>query len=130
MDVGRRFDLRDWVLFPTRDETVMAFSKQLHRLASFFRVTTPAWETTRFVWDKANTYKLAEELGIPAPRTWYIQSADQLESLYPYLPLAIKPAIKENFFYATGDKAWRVETPEQLRDLFLAASKKLNWKRS
>src|SRR5215467_11635056 len=125
MDVGRRFDLRDWVLFPTRDETVMAFSKQLDRLAGFFRVTTPNWETTRFVWDKANTYKLAAELGIPAPRTWYIKSPDQLESLYPYLPLAIKPAIKENFFYATGDKAWRVESPEQLRDLFLAASKKI-----
>jgi len=125
MDVGRRFDLKDWVLFPTRDETVMAFSKQLDRLASLFRVTTPTWETTRFVWDKANTYKLAAELGIPAPRTWYIQSPDQLESLYPHLPLAIKPAIKENFFYATGDKAWRVETPEQLRDLFLAASKKI-----
>jgi len=125
MEVGRRFDLRDWVLFPTRDETVMAFSKQLDRLASFFRVTTPDWETTRFVWDKANTYKLAAELGIPAPRTWYIQSADQLKSLYPYLPLAIKPAIKENFFYATGDKAWRVDTPEQLRDLFLAASQKI-----
>src|SRR5215475_10079358 len=29
MEVCRRFDLRDWVLFPTRDETVMAFSKQL-----------------------------------------------------------------------------------------------------
>src|SRR6267143_7242861 len=29
LEIGRRFGLRDWVLFPTRDETVMAFS--LHR---------------------------------------------------------------------------------------------------
>jgi len=44
-----------------------------------------------------------------------------LEPLYAKLPLAIKPAIKEHFFYATHAKAWRAETPEQLRDLFVKA---------
>src|SRR5882757_1268293 len=29
LEVGERYDLRDWVLIPTRDETVAAFS--LHR---------------------------------------------------------------------------------------------------
>jgi predicted ATP-grasp superfamily ATP-dependent carboligase len=41
------------------------------------------------------------------------------------LPLAIKPAIKENFFYATGAKAWRAETPEQLHDLFRKAIRQI-----
>src|ERR1700735_5644094 len=27
LEVGRRFNLRDWVLIPTRDETVAAFSR-------------------------------------------------------------------------------------------------------
>jgi predicted ATP-grasp superfamily ATP-dependent carboligase len=35
--------------------------------------------------------------------------------------LAIKPAVKENFFYATGAKAWRAETPDQLNDLYRKA---------
>ena len=125
LEIGRRFDLQDWVLFPTRDETVMAFALHRERLARFFRVTTPDWETTRVVWDKTYTYQLAEQLGIPAPRTWSVKTIDQLPTLYPRLPLAIKPAIKENFFYATGDKAWRVDTPEQLDQLFEAASKKV-----
>jgi D-aspartate ligase len=125
LEVGHRFNLRDWVLFPTRDETVMAFALYRDRLAEFFRVTTPPWETTHLVWDKANTYKLAEELGIPAPRTWTVQCASELRSLYSYLPLAIKPAIKEHFFYSTGAKAWRAETPEQLQNLFEAASEKI-----
>jgi len=122
LEVGHRFNLRDWVLFPTRDETVMAFSLYRDQLAEFFRVTTPSWETTRQAWDKANTYKLAAQLGIPVPRTWTVQSALELPSLYPYLPLAIKPAVKEHFFYATGAKAWRAETPEQLQLLFEAAA--------
>jgi len=125
LEVGERYGLRDWVLFPTRDETVMAFSKHLERLSEFFRVTTPKWETTRWAWDKNNTYKLAEELSIPAPRTWNVASAEELPELYPKLPLAIKPAIKENFFYATGAKAWRADTPEQLQNLFHSAAKQI-----
>jgi predicted ATP-grasp superfamily ATP-dependent carboligase len=125
LEVGHRFGLRDWVLFPTRDETVMAFSVHRDRLADFFRVTTPGWETVRQAWDKNNTYRLAEQLGIPSPRTWNLQSADELSSLYSMLPLAIKPAIKENFFYVTGAKAWRAETPKQLHELFEAAAQKI-----
>src|SRR5271154_5129083 len=97
MEIGQRYGLRGWVLFPTRDETVMAFSRHRDRLAEFFRVTTPAWETTRWAWDKNNSYKLANEIGVPAPRTWNVKSADELSTLYCQLPLAIKPAIKENF---------------------------------
>jgi predicted ATP-grasp superfamily ATP-dependent carboligase len=125
LEAGHRHGLRDWVLFPTRDETVMAFSLHRERLAEFFRVTTPVWDTTRWAWDKRNTYWMAEHLGIPAPRTRTLQSLDELPSLYSQLPLAIKPAIKEDFFYATGAKAWRVDTPEQLRKLFSAALKKI-----
>jgi predicted ATP-grasp superfamily ATP-dependent carboligase len=125
LEAGHRHGLRDWVLFPTRDETVMAFSLHRERLTEFFRVTTPVWDTTRWAWDKRNTYWLAEHLGIPAPRTRTLQSLDELPSLYSQLPLAIKPAIKENFFYATGAKAWRADTAGQLRRLFRAAARKI-----
>ena len=121
LEIGKRYGLKDWVLFPTRDETVMAFSLHRERLAEFFRVTTQPWESTQFVWDKNNTYKLAGKLGIPAPGTWTVESIDQLPSLFSKLPLAIKPAIKENFFYATGAKAWRANTTADLLKLWEAA---------
>jgi len=50
---------------------------------------------------------------------------DELRALYPKLPLAIKPAIKEHFFYATGAKAWRCDTPEQLDEMFARAGEQL-----
>lgn len=121
LEIGKRFGLNGWVLFPTRDETVAAFSRYREELAAFFRVTTPAWETVQWAWDKNNSYAMAQKLGIPAPQTWILQSMDELEGLEGKLPLAIKPAIKENFFYATGAKAWRAETPEQLRSLYAKA---------
>lgn len=125
LEVGRRYDLKDWVLFPTRDETVMAFALHRERLAEYFRVTTPEWDCARQMWDKNNTYKLAEELGIPVPRTWTVKSAKELSNFYSKLPLALKPAIKENFFYATGAKAWRAETPAELDRLFDEASQNI-----
>lgn len=122
LEVGRRFNLRGWVLIPTRDETVAAFSRHRDELAAFFRLTTGEWESIRWAWDKKLTYELAEMLGVPCPKTFNPRSVEELESLYPHLPLAVKPAVKENFFYATGAKAWRAETPESLHALYTKAS--------
>jgi len=125
MDVGRRFKLQDWVLFPTRDETVAAFSRHRDELSSIFRVTTPAWNTVQWAWNKKNTYELAAQLDIPCPATFNPRSVAELAPLYARLPLAIKPAVKENFFYATGAKAWRADTKEQLIQLFERAARQL-----
>jgi D-aspartate ligase len=125
MEVGQRYGLKGWVLFPTRDETVAAFSRHRDRLAKFFRVTTPCWNTVRWAWDKKNTYDRAAELGIPVPGTYNPRTEEELAALYSRLPLAIKPAVKENFFYATGAKAWRAETPDQLVGLFRRAIRQI-----
>jgi D-aspartate ligase len=125
LDAGRRFNLKDWVLFPTRDETVAAFSRYRDELAQQFRVTTPDWETVRWAWDKKNTYDLAMQLGIPCPQTFNPRNLEELAALYSRLPLAIKPAVKENFFYATGVKAWRADTIEELNQLFADAQRQI-----
>lgn len=90
-----------------------------------FRVTTPEWDIVRWAWHKRNTYQRAEQLGIPVPRTFTPRSEAELSSLNEHLPLAIKPAVKENFFYATGAKAWRAETPEQLKQLYRKAAEQI-----
>jgi predicted ATP-grasp superfamily ATP-dependent carboligase len=65
-------------------------------------------------------------LGIPVPNTYRVTKEEGLAGLYNRLPLAIKPSVKENFFYATGDKAWRAETPEQLNRLFCKARQQIS----
>ena len=125
LEAGKRYGMQGWVLFPTRDETVAAFARHRQKLAEFFRVTTGPWETIQSAWDKRNTYYCAEQLGIPVPRTYNPVSEKDIEDLYPRLPLAIKPAVKENFFYATGDKAWRADTPHQLKRLYKKALKQI-----
>jgi predicted ATP-grasp superfamily ATP-dependent carboligase len=77
----------------------------------------------KWAWDKRNTYRLAGELGIPVPVTRYPQNIGQLSELDDLQPpFAIKPAIKEHFFYATKAKAWRANSHSELRILFRKAS--------
>lgn len=125
LEVGMRFNLRNWVLFPTRDETVAAFSRHRAELAEFFKVTTGEWSSVEWAWDKKKTYELAATLDIPCPKTFNPKNADDLPSLYSRLPLAIKPAIKENFFYTTGAKAWRANTVEQLNKFYDKATRQI-----
>lgn len=122
LEVGRRLDLSGWVLYPTREETVAAFSRHRDRLAELFRVPTAPWDVVRWAWDKRNTYRLAQDLGIPAPRTWYPLDAADLAAIDAEPPLVIKPAIKEHFIYATKAKAWQVDRLEDLPALFERAA--------
>ncbi|MGH9397299.1 MAG: ATP-grasp domain-containing protein [Terriglobia bacterium] len=123
--VGRRLGLKGWVLYPTRDETVAALSRNRGLLAEYFRVPTPEWATIRWTWDKRNTYRLAEQLEIPVPRTWYPANVDELRRMDVDFPVAIKPAIKERFIYATKAKAWRANDRTEMEGLFLRAAKLL-----
>ncbi len=119
---GHDLGLQGWVLYPTRDETVAAISRYRSLLTGFFRVVTPNWNTIRWVWDKRNTYRLADELGIPTPRTWYPRNVEDLETIRSIPPFVLKPAIKEHFFYAMKAKAWRANSRAELLEKFQEAS--------
>jgi D-aspartate ligase len=126
LDASERFDLEGWVLYPTRDETVAAFAHHRARLAEVFRVPTPHWDTIKWVWDKRNTYGLADELGIPTPRTWYPCNVENLREISTDPPFTVKPAIKEHFFYSTRAKAWRANNHAELEELFRRAAKQID----
>jgi D-aspartate ligase len=123
LDVGRRLGLQGWVLYPTREELVAAFSRNRLELMRIFRVPTANWDSVQWAWDKRNAYRLAQELSIPTPITKYPASMDELKELDGLAPpFAIKPAIKEHFVYATKAKAWRADSHAELRTLFQKAA--------
>ncbi len=121
LEVARRLELHNWVLYPTRDEMVAAFSRYQDALKEYLRVPTPGWHTTQWIWDKRNTYSLAQRLNIPVPKTWYPKDVEDLDDIASNPPLVIKPAIKEHFFYATKAKAWRADSRRELIELFQSA---------
>ena len=65
---------------------------------------------------------MARQLGIPIPRTWCPRTVEEIDQIDAEFPLAIKPSVKEDFFYATKAKAWRAENRDQLKEMFRRAS--------
>jgi predicted ATP-grasp superfamily ATP-dependent carboligase len=122
LELGKKLDLTGWVLFPTRDELVAAFSRYKSPLSEIFRVPTPDWKVTKWAWNKWNTYCMAQKLGIPIPQTWCPRTLEDIDKIDAEFPLGVKPSVKEDFFYATKAKAWRANSREELKDLFIKAS--------
>ncbi len=114
LEIGRRLRLDGWVLYPTRDEIVAAFSQHRDELRRLYRVPTPGWSQVQPAWDKRITHRIADRLGIATPRTWYARSAEELARLDVQLPVAVKPAIKERFIYKAKVKALRATTRDEL----------------
>ena len=118
----RRHGLSGWVLYPTRDENVAALAANRDALTQDFRVPTPELASIRHVWDKRETYRLAEKLSIPIPRTWFPRSEADVAAIDMDAPLIVKPAIKEHFFYTTHAKAWRADNQAELTTAFRRAA--------
>jgi D-aspartate ligase len=109
-----QLSISGWVLYPTREENIAGIAANRDELRKEFRVPTPELASIRHAWDKREVYRLAEQLSIPVPRTWFPQSEDDLAAVEVNGPVVLKPAIKEHFFYTTRAKAWRADTAAEL----------------
>ena len=121
IDACERLGLHGSVLYPTREETVAAIAANREQLSQYYKLPTPAWSAVQPAWDKRETYQRAERLGIPIPRCWFPESFADLDQIDLTSPVILKPAIKENFFYETRAKAWRVDTRDELEAAYLKA---------
>jgi D-aspartate ligase len=110
------------VLYPTRDETVAAIAASRESLIDDFLVPTPGMSAIRHAWDKRQTYRLASQLSIAIPRTWFPESEDDLASIPAGEPVILKPAIKEHFYATTHAKAWRADDRAQLVSAYRRAA--------
>ena len=116
LDLADELQLDGWVVFPTDDEAAAMIGRQHESLAERFVLTTPPWEVLRWAYDKRLSYRLAQSLAVPYPRTWTAVQVLELgyEIELPF-PLIIKPAIKEEFNPLTAAKAWQVNDRDELR---------------
>lgn len=83
------------MLLPMEEDTAYLLSDHLDTFSRLAYLPIPSRNTFSWVRDKANVIRLAEQLGIPVPRTWHIRQLSQLDDLartLPY-PVVIKPRI-------------------------------------
>lgn len=112
-----------WVLFPLSDEVVEFVARHHQELAQVYQLVTQPWDVVRWANDKRLTYRMAEEVGVPCPKTGYPASEANLETMEIAFPAIIKPAISIHFQHAIRLKALPAKNLEELRAHYrLAAS--------
>lgn len=115
LDLGAVLD-RPAVLYPTNDEWVLAVNRHRERLGRYFVIPFSGPDIVEPVLDKARLYGTARDLGIPIPRTWDLAREDhaRVAAALPY-PCIVKPTEQRSFYDVYGDKAWRIESPQEFR---------------
>ncbi|ABK16654.1 ATP-grasp protein [Syntrophobacter fumaroxidans] len=88
------------LLIPADDETLVAVSQHKAQLEEHFIVACEDWETVQSIIDKKYTYRLAEAHGVPSPKTFEVESLDELERYAEIMgfPLIIKPCHSHLYF--------------------------------
>jgi phosphatidylserine decarboxylase precursor-related protein len=112
--LAARYQLDGWALFPTTDETTALFARHHAELGRRFRLTVPPWDVLRWAYDKRLTYRLAADIGVDQPRTFFLKSQEELSKLDCSFPVVLKPAFKRQVNRFTRDKAWRADDRQAL----------------
>jgi predicted ATP-grasp superfamily ATP-dependent carboligase len=120
-DLAVKQNIKGWLIYPNDDRTVEFLAKHKKELEELYRITVPDWEIARVAIDKRLTHQVAEQAGIPIPRTFYPRGMDELEHLDIEFPAVIKPAIRDNFYDKARKKAIRVDDRAQLVREYLKA---------
>jgi D-aspartate ligase len=109
LGLGRRHDLRGWLLIPCADEEARLISQQHAALSQMFRVRTPPWEIMRWAYDKHRMNERAAALGLDLPRSVSAGNREDLLNADLRFPVILKPAVKHHGNAFTLAKAWRAE---------------------
>jgi predicted ATP-grasp superfamily ATP-dependent carboligase len=120
--IARQHDLAGWLLVPVQDEVVECVAKNRERLGQTFRLVTQDWEVVRWAHDKRLAHGVADEVGVPHPKTWYPTDALDLERMPIEYPAIVKPSISIHLQYATGRKAFSAADPAELRAVYARAA--------
>lgn len=124
--VGKQYHLDRWLLFPMQDEVVEFVARNLQSLSALYQPVTQDWEVVQWACDKRLTYRMAEQLQVPYPRTWYPASEDDLSSLDVTYPVIIKPAVSVHLQYATRLKALPARNYAEMLDQYHLAISIIN----
>ncbi|MBI4502508.1 MAG: ATP-grasp domain-containing protein [Gemmatimonadetes bacterium] len=113
---------RPSLIMPVAESTLVALSAAQHRLPPFAKLAAPAPEVLDYAVDKLRTLTLAAQLGVPAPRTAWGDTAEEilcrLEGFR--FPVAIKPrgnALHSSTLNALGFKVRYATTLDELRTM-------------
>lgn len=104
------------ILIPTIDTTLTVVSRHKNLLEQYFIVACTDWEITKLYIEKQKTYALAEQVGVPVPKTISPQSVDDVIRFSETIqyPCLVKPSQGHLYFDMFRRKMVKAYDQDQL----------------
>lgn len=109
------------MLLPMEYETLSLISQNYADFSRYSYIPVVSYEKLKIAQSKEKILRLADSLGIPTPRTWYIDDISQIDTLkdeLPY-PVVIKPRKAAGALGVSYP-----ETPEELEAQYLSVHRR------
>ena len=121
LELGKSNKYTDWLLMPTNDLQVKTLSQNKKELEKYFKVSSDNWQNVETFYNKRITYKLAKDIGIDIPQTWFPNSISDVIELNLPFPCIIKPAVVQNFYKKAKKKVFVCNNKNELIDNYKKA---------
>lgn len=126
LDAALRYHLEQWMLFPQQDDTVEFEAQHSSALAGAYRLATQDWKIIRWAADKRLTERLAHQVNVPYPATWYPTCEDDLTTMGIRFPAIVKPARSIRLQHALRLKALPADTQGTLVNQYRLAAQMID----
>ena len=101
------------VLLPTADYWVIFLSKHQTELSNYFRFNIPESGILDTIVDKAKQYQWAEKLGIPIPKTYYLNEDSDIHENDLTYPIFMKGRSGHKWATTFGNKGFVVNNSDE-----------------
>lgn len=125
VEFAKKEKVKDWILMPTNDAAVYTLSKNKKILEEYYKVPTPNWDITKFIYNKKLTYQIAEKNNIPIAKTIYPESLDAIKGISSSevsFPVIVKGIKGYEFYKKTGFKALKINSEKELVQKYIELS--------
>jgi D-aspartate ligase len=111
------------VLLPTSDDTAWVYSLHREELSRHFYLASPPIDVIYRILNKRSLYRDAVEAGLETPRTWFPETAADLErsGREARFPVVVKP--RTQVMFKTQSKGIFVESADQLASRYAEFSR-------
>lgn len=125
IQLAKKHNYINWVLFPTNDHAVFAISSNLQKVRECFVTTVPEIDIVRRIYNKQLTYEAAENSDVPHPATQYPGQITNLAALNKLrYPVMIRGTEGLTFYKTFNRKAILVNSFDNLLKNLYACKRK------
>ena len=115
--------LKDWLLLPSNDHAVLTISRNKERLGNHFKIITAAPDILENIYDKSRLLRVAENVRVPIPRTYYALDSVPTDFALSF-PVLTRGRFGLDFYKAMGRKAFLADNINELHEQFSLINKK------